>query len=87
MASLRWYTIIYFALVALATGKFVAFELPQFTYEVALGITLVLAVIKVGLIAGYYQHLVDEPRSLTYLMASAGFAVFLLTIAAGYSIT
>lgn len=86
MASIRWYTIIYFALVALATGKFVLFEVEAIGYQMALIGTLILAVIKVGLIAGHYQHLVHEPRSLTYLMASAVFAVFLLTIAAGYSV-
>ncbi|WP_306058834.1 cytochrome C oxidase subunit IV family protein [Natronococcus wangiae] len=86
MASLRTYTLVYIALVALATGKFVFFELPQFTYTMAITGTIILAVIKVGLIAGYFQHLIEEPRSITYMMAVAVFMVFLLTIAAGYSI-
>ncbi|MFC6717224.1 cytochrome C oxidase subunit IV family protein [Natrialbaceae archaeon GCM10025810] len=86
MASIRTYAIIYVALLALATGKFVFFEVG-IPYEYAVGGTLVLAVIKAGLIAGYYQHLIEEPRSLSYMMATALFMVLLLTIAAGYSIT
>lgn len=86
MASVRTYTLIYVALLLLATGKFVFFEFDFFTYTMAIGGTLILAVIKTSLIAGYFQHLVHEPRSITYLMLTAVFMVFLLTIAAGYSI-
>ncbi len=52
----------------------------------ALAGTIVLAVAKILLIAGYYQHLLEEPRSISYMMGLAVFMVFLLTIAAGYSI-
>ena len=85
MADIRTYTIIYVALVALATGKFLFFEIgiPE---QYAIAGTFVLAIIKVGLIAGYFQHLREEPRSISYMMATAVFMVILLTIAAGYSI-
>ncbi|QCS41671.1 cytochrome C oxidase subunit IV family protein [Natrinema versiforme] len=87
MASLRTYTLIYVALILLATGKFVFFHFPEiFDYQMAVGGTMILAAIKVSLIAGYFQHLKDEPRSITYLMLTAVFMVFLLTLAAGYSI-
>ena len=87
MADLRTYTLIYIALVALATGKFVFFHFEGiFTYQMAVGGTIILAVIKTLLIAGYFQHLREEPRSISYMMATAVFMVFLLTIAAGYSI-
>ncbi|MGQ3410969.1 cytochrome C oxidase subunit IV family protein [Natrinema sp. LN54] len=87
MASLRSYTLIYVALILLATGKFVFFHFPEiFSYQMAVGGTMILAAIKVSLIAGYFQHLKDEPRSITYLMLTAVFMVFLLTLAAGYSI-
>jgi heme/copper-type cytochrome/quinol oxidase subunit 4 len=87
MASIRTYGLIYVALILLATGKFVFFHFPDiFSYQLAVGGTLVLAVIKTSLIAGYFQHLKDEPRSITYLMLTAVFMVFLLTLAAGYSI-
>ena len=87
MANVRTYTIIYVALLVLGTGKFVFFTFDQFfSYWAAMGGTMILAVIKVGLIAGYFQHLVEEPRSVSYMMGIALFMVFLLTIAAGYSI-
>lgn len=87
MASVRTYVLIYVALLALATGKFVFFEFDQyFTYWMAMGGTMILAVMKTSLIVGYFQHLIDEPRSLTYLMLSALFGVVLLIMAAGFSI-
>lgn len=87
MADVRTYTLIYVALLLLATGKFVFFHFENiFTYQMAITGTIILAVIKTGLIAGYFQHLREEPRSISYLMATAVFMVFLLTIAAGYSI-
>lgn len=87
MAEVRTYALIYVALLALGTGKFVFFELDEvFTYQMALTGTIVLAVTKSLLIAGFYQHLIEEPRSITYLMLTALFMVFLLTVAAGYSI-
>ncbi len=87
MGEIRKYTIIYVVLLVLGTSKFLFFELDQFfTEQMAIGGTVILAVIKSVLIAAYYQHLVDEPRSITYMMLIAVFMVFLLTIAAGYSI-
>ncbi|RKD94730.1 cytochrome C oxidase subunit IV family protein [Halopiger aswanensis] len=86
MADIRTYTLIYVALVALATGKFVFFHFDFFTYGMAMAGTMALIVAKSLLIAGYYQHLVEEPRAITYMMGTAVFMVFLLTIAAGYSI-
>ena len=85
MTSVKTYTIIYVVLLALGTGKFLFFTF-DFGYAEAMGGTMVLAVIKSLLIAGYYQHLVDEPRSISYVMLLSVFMVFLLVIAAGYSI-
>lgn len=87
--DVRTYAIIYVVLLVLGTGKFVFFTEPfgiEFGYTAAMGGTIILAAIKTGLIAGYYQHLVHEPRSITYTMLIALFMVFLLTFAAGYSI-
>lgn len=87
MADLRTYVLIYVALLLLGTGKFVFFEFDQyFTYSMAMGGTILLAMTKTTLIAGFYQHLFEEPRSITYLMGVAVFMVFLLAVAAGYSI-
>ena len=84
MASVRTYTLIYIALLAMGTGKFVFFEFT--TYQIAIVATILLAIGKTVLIAGYFQHLIEEPRSITYVMGIALFMVLLLTIAAGYSI-
>ncbi|MDG5760856.1 cytochrome C oxidase subunit IV family protein [Natronococcus sp. A-GB1] len=87
MADVRTYTLIYVVLLVLGTGKFVFFQFPEiFPEAAAIGGTIILAVIKVLLIAAYYQHLIEEPRAITYMMGIAVFMVFLLTIAAGYSI-
>ena len=86
MADIRTYALIYVALMALGTAKFIFFEFDFFTYSMAMAGTALLAISKSLLIAGYYQHLVEEPRVITYMVGTAVFMVFLLTIAAGYSI-
>ena len=85
MADVRTYTLIYVVLLVLGTAKFVFFEIG-ISEQLAIGGTVVLAVIKSLLIAGYYQHLREEPRAISYMMVIAVFMVFLLTVAAGYSI-
>lgn len=89
MTSVRFYALVYVALLGLAAAK-VAFyygELMEIiNYQMALGLTVVTASMKTALIAGYYQHLTDEPRSITYLMLLGLFAVLLLAFAAGFSI-
>ena len=87
MTSTRTYTIIYVVLLVLAAGKFVFMEFDFFDYWDAFAGVMVLAVAKTVLIAGWYQHLKDEPRSLTYLMLLALFLVLLLGAASAYSIT
>lgn len=85
MAGVRLYTAVYIVLVVLALSKWAFFEFLE--YNLALGLTIVSAFVKTTLIAAYYQHLRDEPRSLTYLYLMALTGVLLLTIAASYSIT
>lgn len=84
MTSVRFYTLVYVALLVLATAKVAFFEL--FDYQVALGLTLVSAAVKTALIAGYFQHLRSEPRSISYVMLLGLLAVLLLTSAAAFSI-
>ncbi|KDE60434.1 hypothetical protein EL22_22125 [Halostagnicola sp. A56] len=88
MASIRTYSIIYVALLLLGTAQFALFEvdLIEFGYWTALTGVLLFSVAKILLVAGYFQHLIEEPRSITYMMVSALFMVLLLTIAAGFSI-
>lgn len=85
MTSVRTYAVVYVLLLLLATSKYVAFELGL-SYWTMVGAILVAAFLKSTLIVGYFQHLKDEPRAVTYLVLSSLFAVFLLSIAASYSI-
>ena len=89
MANTRLYTAIYVALFVLATAQ-VAVEfagLLDSMYWVALGVIMVLSLVKAVAVAGYYQHLLYEPRSITYLVGIGLVAAIALTIAASYSIT
>jgi len=85
MSSIRFYTGVYVALLALVSMKVLFFDF--LAYDVALALTMLSAVAEALLIAGYFQHLRSEPRSLTYLYVSALFAAMLLTFAAAFSIT
>lgn len=84
MASVRLYVLIYVLLMALAASKFLFFQF--FDYEAAVTGTLGAASLKTILIAGFYQHLAHEPKSLTRLMLLTLFLLLLLMSAASYSI-
>lgn len=84
MTSVRFYTGVYVLLIALVSMKVVFFEL--FAYDLALALTMASAVVEAVVIAGYYQHLRYEPRSLTYLMLMGVSGVLLVTFAAAFSI-
>jgi cytochrome c oxidase subunit 4 len=89
MANTRLYTLIYVALFVLATAQ-VAVEvagLVDSMYWVALGAILALSLLKAVAVAGYYQHLFYEPRSISYLIGIGLLAALALAIAASYSIT
>jgi cytochrome c oxidase subunit 4 len=47
---------------------------------------MVISTIKALLVAGYFQHLVHEPRAVSYLMVGALVGVLTLTAGAAYSI-
>ncbi|MCQ4334277.1 cytochrome C oxidase subunit IV family protein [Natronomonas sp. F2-12] len=85
--SLKLYTGIYVALIALAASKYLFFHTLPFGYWQAFAATMTAAVLKTTLIIGYYQHLRSENRSLTWLMALSLGLVMLLMAAASYSIT
>jgi len=88
MARTKLYTGIYVALFIIATMQ-VAVEqvgLLESSYVIGLALITVFSLVKGVVVAGYFQHLVWEPRSLTYVML-LGFVGFLaLTVAASYSI-
>ena len=85
MANVRWYAVVYVALLSLAFSKWAFFEF--LAYNLALGLTMITASMKTILIVAYYQHLRHEPRILTILMLTAFVAVAILAVAASFSIT
>lgn len=85
--SIKLYTAIYVALLALAASKYIFFNVPFFGYWEAFAATMLSAVLKTVLIVGYFQHLRWENRSLTWLMVVSVSLVMLLMAAASFSIT
>lgn len=88
MVSTKLYSAIFVVLFVFATIQ-VAVEMTGFleaAYWMGFGVILVLSVIKAVLVAGYYQHLLFEPRSVSYLVLTGLGAALALTLAAAYSI-
>ena len=88
MSRLTLYTVIYVVLFVLATAQ-AAVEVTgmlESAYLTAFGIIIVLSFVKAVVVAGYYQHLRWEPRSLTTLISLGLVAALALTVAASYSI-
>lgn len=89
MSKLKLYTVVYVVLFVFATAQ-VGVEFAGYlesAYWLAFGAIIALSLVKALLVAGYYQHLVWEPRSITYVVASGLVAALALTVAASYSIT
>ena len=86
MTRLKLYTAIYVVLFVSATVQ-VLVEQAGLEYGIALAVILVLSFVKAAIVAGYYQHLRWEPRSLTYLIGIGLLAALALTVASTYSIT
>lgn len=89
MPNTKLYAAIYVVLFAFATLQvMVEFTgMVETAYWLAFGLILVLSLVKAVLVAGYYQHLRFEPRSITALIATGLGAALALTLAAAYSIT
>lgn len=88
MSRLKLYTVIYVVLFVLATAQALVevTGLLESAYWAAFGLILVLSFVKAVFVAGYYQHLRWEPRSLTVLILQGLLAALTLTVAASYSI-
>ena len=89
MARTKLYTAIYVVLFALATVQALIemeTDMLENSYWLAFGIIMVLSAAKAIVVAGYYQHLRWEPKSLTYLYLIGLGAALALTFAASYSI-
>ncbi len=88
MATLKLYSFIYVVLFVGATVQ-VAVEFAgvlESAYLLAAGLIVVLSLVKALFVAGYYQHLVYEPRSVSTVVLTGLIAALALTAAAAYSI-
>mgnify|MGYP000097277863 CR=1 FL=1 len=89
MASTKLYAAIYVVLFVVAT---VQVGLEGFLrsgpggYWLIFGAIMVVSFVKAGAVAGYYMHLREEPRAVSYVMLIGLFGALALTIAAAYSI-
>lgn len=89
MASTKLYTIIFVVLAAMTTAQ-AWIEMSGFLehyYGPAIGALILIASVKAVFVAGYFQHLRSEPRSITYVYMGGLMAALALTVAAAYSIT
>jgi len=87
MSRLKLYTAIYVVLFVLATAQ-VGIEgyFGEEAYWVGLSAIMVVSAVKAVVVAGYYQHLRWEPRSVTAVVLTGLVAALALTFAAAYSI-
>lgn len=88
MTSTKTYTAIFAVLLTISTTQFVleSFVLEE-AYWIGMGIILVLSSIKALGVAGWFMHMREEPRAITYLATAAVIGVLALTAGAAYSIT
>lgn len=87
MSSIKTYTAIFGVLMLISTIQF-AFEisglLSQY-YVPIMAVIMVLSTAKAVAVAGWYMHMIDEPRAITYLAMGGVLCVIALTAGAAYS--
>ncbi|PSP47488.1 hypothetical protein BRC69_00975 [Halobacteriales archaeon QH_6_66_25] len=88
MASIKLYTAIFGVLMVLSTLQFLVerFMLEDL-YMISMAIILLVSTIKAISVAGWYMHVFDEPRAISYLAMGAVIGVLALIAGAAYSIT
>jgi cytochrome c oxidase subunit 4 len=89
MASIKTYTAIFGVLMAFSTVQFV-FEvsgLLEDNYGPIMAVILVLSTLKAMAVAGWYMHIIEEPRSITYVALAGVLGVIALTVGATYSVS
>jgi cytochrome c oxidase subunit 4 len=87
MSNIRTYAIIFVVLGGISTTQFVVESaLPEGLYWAGLVAILLLSTMKAVAVAGWYMHLIEEPRAVTYLALSGLLCVVALTAGAGYSV-
>jgi len=88
MSSIKTYTAIFGILMALSTMQFL-FEytgLLEDLYFPIMAVILALSTFKALAVAGWYMHVIEEPRSIAYLGMAGLLCVIALTAGAGYSV-
>ncbi|WP_435347539.1 cytochrome C oxidase subunit IV family protein [Haloarchaeobius sp. HRN-SO-5] len=88
MSKAKLYTAIYVVLFVLATVQVVVEQMGylEAAYWPAFTAIIVLSALKAVFVAGWYQHLRYEPRSVTTLILLGLLGAVALTVAASYSI-
>jgi cytochrome c oxidase subunit 4 len=89
MSSIKTYTAIFGVLMLFSTTQ-AAMEMQpwvEIPYGPLFGAIMVLSTIKALAVAGWYMHLKDEPRAISYLAGGAVIGVLALVAGAAYSIT
>lgn len=88
MASTKTYAVIFVVLMAISTTQ-AALEglgLLEDFYWPVLGLILALSSLKALAVSGWYMHLREEPRSVTYVALAGLVCVIALTAGASYSV-
>ena len=88
MASIKLYTILFVVLSAITTVQFLLeIVLVSEMYAVGFAVVLGLSTVKALAVAGWYMHMIEDPRALTYVALAGVLGVLALTAGAAYSIT
>ncbi len=83
-AEIRQHVRVYvmvFAALAVLTVVTVLLSYLDLSTSYAIGIALVVATVKAGLVAGYFMHLISEKKVILYLLLLC--AAFLFSVMAG----
>jgi cytochrome c oxidase subunit 4 len=90
MSSIKTYTALFGVLMVLSTTQFLIEQMglvaEQGTYALGFGLIIGISSLKALGVAGYYMHLRDEPRAISYIALGGLICVLALTAGAGYSI-
>lgn len=89
MASVKTYTVIFGVLMVISTVQFV-FEISGLLseyYAPIMAVIMVLSTAKAVVVAGWYMHMLEEPRAITYITMGGVFCVIALAAGAMYSMT
>ncbi|WP_436935422.1 cytochrome C oxidase subunit IV family protein [Halovenus marina] len=87
MTSIKTYTAIFGVLMVISTTQFAveSLGLLEDNYWPILVVILALSSLKAIAVAGWYMHLREEPRAVSYIALAGVIGVVALTAGAAYS--